>query len=61
MQNGSADHTKGDRSFIGFYTDPELKEQATRQAEAEGVSLSEWMRRRLREVGEDRQERLAAA
>lgn len=60
MNDGSeATHTE-DRSFIGFYTDPELKEQATRQAEAEGVSLSEWMRRRLREVGEDRRDVAAA-
>jgi predicted HicB family RNase H-like nuclease len=61
MQNGSANSTDGNRSFIGFYTDPELKEQAAQQAKEEGVSLSEWMRRRLREAGINRRDRVAAA
>lgn len=49
MQNRSR-KSSNDRSFIGFYADPELKEQAERRAEEEGVSLSEWMRRRLDDV-----------
>ncbi len=49
MQNGSTGSTEGGRSFIGFYTDPELKAKVRRTAEEEGVSLSEWMRQQLRD------------
>ena len=47
MDAGSDEATERNRSFIGFYTDPELKNQAQKQAKQEGVSLSEWMRRQL--------------
>ena len=49
MQDGSR-KSRDDRSFIGFWTDPELKEKATQQAQEEGVCLSEWMRQLLREA-----------
>lgn len=60
MNDGSDATQQSNRSFIGFYTDPELKEQAAQQAEEEGVSLSEWMRRRLREAGTNRRDVAAA-
>lgn len=51
MPDGSR-KSSNDRSFIGFYTEPELKEQARKRAEEEGVSLSEWMRRQLEDLDE---------
>lgn len=43
----SSPNQQEDRSFIGFYVDPVVKEHVQRQAEQEGTSLSEWMRQRL--------------
>jgi len=60
MEDGSR-KSSDDRSFIGFYTDPELKEQATRQAEKEGVSLSEWMRQQLDHLDDAAADQKAAA
>jgi len=59
MEDGSR-KADDDRAFIGFYTDPAVKEEAERRASAEGVSLSEWMRRRLREAGYNRRDVAAA-
>jgi hypothetical protein len=50
MDAGSDEDTDRNRSFIGFYTDPAVKETAQRRAQQEGVSLSEWMRRRLEDL-----------
>lgn len=53
MSNRSVKNEDDSRAFIGFYADPAAKRAAQRRAEEEGLSLSEWMRRRLDEVGED--------
>jgi len=54
-----SDRSETKDSFLGLYLPSDLKEKVRRQAEAEGVSISELVRRRLKE--EPRQDRLAAA
>lgn len=59
MSNRSVKN-EGETAFIGFYAAPELKQTAQRRAEEKGISLSEWMRRLLDEVGEDDTARASA-
>jgi hypothetical protein len=50
MPNGSdADNSRKD-DFLGLYVTTETKERVEREAEAEGVSISEAVRRRIRDV-----------
>ena len=45
MPRSDSDGRRDD--FVAFRCDADRKRKAERLAEAEGVSLSEWMRRRL--------------
>lgn len=53
--------TRRKTKFLGLYVTPEMKKRVERAAEEEGVSISEAVRRRLNDLGNDRQDRLAAA
>ena len=45
MPRSDSDGRRDD--FVAFRCDSDRKREAERRAEAEGVSLSEWMRQRL--------------
>ena len=50
MPRSESDGRRDD--FVAFRCDSDRKREAERRAEAEGVSLSEWMRQRLDQAAE---------
>jgi predicted HicB family RNase H-like nuclease len=60
MEDSSQTTGNDNEGFIGFRCDPSAKAEARAEAEKKGISLSEWMRRRLREAGTNRRDMAAA-
>jgi hypothetical protein len=50
MADGSNPSNSRKDDFLGLYVTTETKERVERKAEAEGVSISEAVRRRIRDV-----------
>jgi predicted HicB family RNase H-like nuclease len=61
MENGSDTNPNGNEGFIGFRCSSDVKRQAERRAEQQGTSLSELMRRSLRDLTDAADGRPASA
>ncbi|MCS3831234.1 LDH2 family malate/lactate/ureidoglycolate dehydrogenase [Salinibacter ruber] len=55
MADGSNPSNSRKDDFLGLYVTTETKERVERKAEAEGVSISEAVRRRIRDVDAENQ------
>lgn len=54
-ENGSDGDNSTKDAFLGLYVQSETKQRVKRQAESEGVSISETVRRRIRDVSTENQ------
>ena len=55
-----SDRSETKTDFLGLYVTPSTKERVEQAAKEEGVSISETVRRRLRDLGTDRRDMAAA-